>query len=155
MISEMKNKRRQLDFNGALQILIDGEYGVLATNGKGGYNYATPLNYVYVDGNLYFHGALEGHKMDNIAMSNNVSFCVVGRTQVLPSKFTAKYESVIVFGKAFIAGEEEKRKVLTAFIKKYSPCYEQQGENYINRASRYTCVVRMEVEQLTGKAAMY
>ncbi|MFL0197848.1 pyridoxamine 5'-phosphate oxidase family protein [Clostridium sp. WILCCON 0269] len=72
-----------------MEILINGEYGVLATNGEDGYNYATALNYVYINDKIYFHCATEGHKLDNIKVNNKVSFCVVGKTQVVPNKFTS------------------------------------------------------------------
>ncbi len=49
---------------------------------------------------IYFHCAPEGHKLENLSGNNKVSFCVVGKTQVLPDKFATNYESVIVFGTA-------------------------------------------------------
>ncbi|WP_407312223.1 pyridoxamine 5'-phosphate oxidase family protein [Desulfosporosinus sp. SB140] len=153
MFKEMRNRKRQLDNDETREILINGEYGVLATSGENGYSYATPLNYVYLNNKLYFHCAAEGHKLANIALNNRVSFCVVGKTQVVPGKFTSRYESVILFGKAFLADEREKREALMEFIKKYSPDYEKEGENYINKAIQHTCVVKIEIERITGKAS--
>lgn len=153
MFKEMKNIRRQLVYNDAQEILLNGEYGVLATNGEDGYSYATPLNYVYINGKIYFHGATEGHKLDNIRVNNKVSFCVVGRTRVVPHKFTSRFESTVVFGRASIVDGQEKREALIELINKYSHEYEKQGENYINRAIRYTCVVKIEIDKLTGKEA--
>lgn len=153
MFREMKNIRRKLDQDSALEILLNGEYGVLATNGEDGYNYATPLNYVYINDKIYFHCAMEGHKLDNIKVNNKVSFCVVGESRVVPNKFTSRFESAIVFGRAYITDGQEKRDALLAFISKYSPGSERQGEDYMNRAIRYTCVVKIEIDELSGKAA--
>ena len=153
MFKEMRNRKRQIDNDEAREILLNGEYGVLATSGENGYSYATPLNYVCVNDKLYFHCATEGHKLANIALNNRVSFCVVGKALVVPGKFTSRYESAIVFGKAFLADESEKREALIEFVKKYSPDYEKQGESYIDKAIRQTCVVKIEIEQITGKAS--
>ncbi|HHY28280.1 MAG TPA: pyridoxamine 5'-phosphate oxidase family protein [Desulfitobacterium dehalogenans] len=152
MFKEMRNKKRQLKLEEAKELLINGEYGILATNGENGYSYAIPLNYVYINDKIYFHCAIEGHKLDNIALNNKISFCVVGKTRLAPEKFTSKYESVIIFGRAFIADENEKRQALIELINKYSPSYEKQGDEYIDRAIQHTCVVKIETDQITGKA---
>ncbi|GAV22898.1 pyridoxamine 5'-phosphate oxidase family protein [Carboxydothermus pertinax] len=60
---ELRRKDRALPEALAELILTDGEYGVLATAGKE-YPYAVPLNYVYKNGAIYFHSALEGQKLD-------------------------------------------------------------------------------------------
>ncbi len=36
--------------------------------------------------------------MDNLAHSEKASFCVVGKTELLPEQFSTRYESVIAFG---------------------------------------------------------
>ncbi|MDQ7092253.1 pyridoxamine 5'-phosphate oxidase family protein [Desulfosporosinus sp. PR] len=153
MFKEMRNRKKQLNDDEAREILLNGEYGVLATGGENGYSYATPLNYVYLNDKLYFHCAAEGHKLANIALNNRVSFCVVGKTLVVPGKFTSRFESVILFGKAALAEEDEKREALLEFIRKYSPNFEKQGESYISKAIRQTCVVKIEIERITGKAS--
>ncbi|WP_019849975.1 pyridoxamine 5'-phosphate oxidase family protein [Desulfitobacterium sp. PCE1] len=152
MFKEIRNKKRQLKLEEAKELLINGEYGILATNGENGYSYAIPLNYVYVNDKIYFHCAIEGHKLDNIALNNKISFCVVGKTELAPEKFTSKYESVLIFGRAFIADEDEKKKALIGLINKYSSGYEKQGGKYIDRSIQDTCVVKIEIDQITGKA---
>lgn len=48
--------------------------GRLATVGSDGYPYITPVNYVYWQGSIYFHCALKGEKVDNIAREPKVCF---------------------------------------------------------------------------------
>ena len=57
-------------------ILQSATIGRLATIGAGGYPYITPVNFVYFKGNIYFHCAPEGEKLDNIARDPKVCFQV-------------------------------------------------------------------------------
>jgi len=58
------------------KILLSATIGRLATNGADGYPYITPVNFVYYNGNIYFHCAPEGEKLDNIARDPKVCFQV-------------------------------------------------------------------------------
>ncbi|HQI17206.1 MAG TPA: pyridoxamine 5'-phosphate oxidase family protein, partial [Bacillota bacterium] len=116
MFREMRRQDRKTDNEKAAAILAAGEYGILSTVGDNGYAYGVPLSYAYSNGKIYFHCALEGHKLDNIRYNNKVSFCVVGATEVLPESFSTKYESVIVFGKASEADDDEKQEAHVAIL---------------------------------------
>ena len=64
--------------------------------------YGIPVSPVLEGRNLYFHCALEGRKLENI--KNNPSVCVacVGKTKLVPEKFTTEYQSAVAFGTASI-----------------------------------------------------
>ena len=153
---EMRRKDRQLTEEEAMDVVRKGEYGVLATVGDDGRPYSVPLSYVLDEekGALYFHGtAAGGQKMDNILANPSVCFTVVMNTEVLPAQFSTKYYSANVFGTAkVVEEEEEKKKALLLLVRKYAPDYEEQGRAYIKRAIRAVAVVRLDVEQVTGKA---
>src|SRR6056297_1130907 len=100
MFRKMRRNDKKMDQNKALEILKNGEYGVLSTIGKNEYCYGVPLNYVYENNSIYFHSAKEGHKIDNLKLHQKVSFCVVKNQKPIPEKLTTKYESIVVFGKA-------------------------------------------------------
>src|SRR4051794_8185689 len=123
MFRDIRRKDREASEGDALRILIEGEYGILGTVGPEGYPYTTPLSYVYLNDKIYFHCATVGHKLDNISHSSNVSFCVVGKTMVLPEKFSTIYESAVVFGKAEMVQGPEKLEALGAIIDKYSSAF--------------------------------
>ena len=110
-----------------------------------------PVNYVYTNGSIYFHCAVEGHKLDNIKNNDKVSFCVVGPTQILPDKFSTKYESVIVFGRAIEVSGDEKNRALLELINKYSPDYIEQGKEYIQKKNKDSKVIKIKTEHITGK----
>ena len=62
----MRRIRQQLSQDECVDILCQSTSGVLAVMGDGGYPYAVPLSHVYADGHVYFHSALQGHKIDAI-----------------------------------------------------------------------------------------
>ncbi|MFL0247881.1 pyridoxamine 5'-phosphate oxidase family protein [Candidatus Clostridium stratigraminis] len=152
MFKEMRKKNREIGVEDIKEILENGEYGVLATIGENGYPYATPLSFVYYKEAIYFHCAVEGNKLENIKANEKVSFCVVGKTKVLPDKFSTEYESVIVFGRAFLIKNDEKKDALIAIAQKYSPDFMAEGLQYIERAIDATYIVKIEIDKITGKA---
>ncbi len=98
MFRRMRRAAQQLSDAEALDILKRGSSGVLAVAGDEGYPYAVPLSYAYSEGKLFFHVAKSGHKLDAIARNDKVSFCVIGKDEVVPDEFTTYYRSVVVFG---------------------------------------------------------
>ncbi|MDP8219812.1 MAG: pyridoxamine 5'-phosphate oxidase family protein [Candidatus Stygibacter frigidus] len=152
-IRAMRRKNLKIDDRKANSILTMGEYGVLSTVDKHGQPYGVPLNYVYQDGCIYFHAAQAGHKIDNIAFNNRVSFCVVGKTKVIQSEFTTKYESVICFGKAGLIEEEEKLNALIWLLEKYTPDHLVNGRKTIDKTLKNVAVIKIEIEYITGKAS--
>jgi uncharacterized protein len=150
--TQIRRQDRKLNDAESLAILNKGEYGVLSMCTAGNEGYGVPLNYALWNNAVYFHCAVEGSKLDNIRKNNRVSFCVVGKTEVLPSKFGTKYESAMVFGKAAEVEGEEKREALMRLVEKYSPGFLQEGVQYINRLSDKTRIVKVLVEHLSGKS---
>ena len=117
-----------------------------------GQPYGVPVSYSYVDDALYFHSAMEGHKLENLAVDSRVSFCVVGKTEVLPDKFGTRYESAIAFGKAIEVDGDEKLRGLTELLKKCSPDYLKEGQLYIEATAVRTRVYKITIDSLTGKS---
>ena len=152
MFSEMRRKDRELKNDEAIDILMNNTSGVLSTVSENGYPYGIPISYIFFNNSIYFHGAIKGHKLDNISNDNRVSFCVVGRTQTLPDKFSTEYESVIVFGRAIEVTDDEKYTALLETLSKYSADYIEQGKEYIQKASKATKVMKINIEHISGKA---
>ena len=152
----MQRKIRRIDRaiseSEAIEILRKGEYGILSTVSADGQPYGVPVSYSYTEDGIYFHCAVEGHKVDNLTGSNKVSFCVVGKTEVLPAQFGTKYESAIVSGEAFEATAADKHKGLLELLKKYSPGIIEEGRRYIESAGGKTRVYKIVVESITGKS---
>ncbi len=152
MYRDMRKAERQVTQEEAEAILRGGEYGILSLQGENGYAYGIPLSYVYDAATIYFHCATEGKKLDCLAQNDKVSFCVVGATQVLPEKFSTKYESAIAFGRASLVEGEEKDAALLALVEKYSPDFIAAGKDYIVKGKARTVVIKLAVEKISGKA---
>ncbi|SCY15067.1 pyridoxamine 5'-phosphate oxidase family protein [Alkaliphilus peptidifermentans] len=152
MFREMRRTDRRIDNGRIVEILMNGHYGVFSTIGENGFPYGVPLSYVYLNSHIYFHCATNGYKLDNLKNNDKVSFCVIGNTEILPQDFSTKYESVIAFGKALEVFEDEKIKVLRELLKKYSKDYLEKGEAYIKNAGDKTKVIKIEIQNITGKA---
>ena len=150
----MRRKDKAMQDGAIIGLLQNGEYGVLSTVDGNEQPYGVPLNYVLMNNCIYFHCALEGHKLDNLVANPKVSFCVVGRTKVLPAEFSTEFESVIVFGCASVIEGEERYQALNALIEKYSPEFVSEGRAYIEKFDSQTNLVRIEIQQMTGKAKM-
>ncbi|WP_195266848.1 pyridoxamine 5'-phosphate oxidase family protein [Clostridium sp. 1001275B_160808_H3] len=152
MFKEIRRKDRKIETSEAIDILKKCEYGILSTVDENGYPYGVPLSYVYANNAIYFHSAVEGHKLENIKNNDKVSFCVVGQTDVLPDKFSTKYESVIIFGRAKELFQDEKNEAFLELINKYSKDYIEKGKGYIKNASAKTKVIKLSIDYISGKA---
>ncbi|MGA8753257.1 pyridoxamine 5'-phosphate oxidase family protein [Candidatus Deferrimicrobium sp.] len=152
MHHELRRKERGMTEPGARELLEQGEYGVLSTRGPDGAPYGIPLSYCVINSAIYFHCAVEGHKLENIAVDDRVSFCVVGTTEVLPAQFATRYESVILSGRAAEVFGEEKQLALEGLLAKYSAEYRLEGLKYIEAKGGRTRVFRIDIDSICGKA---
>ncbi|HXE95511.1 MAG TPA: pyridoxamine 5'-phosphate oxidase family protein [Dongiaceae bacterium] len=151
----MRNVRRidrEIGTHEAIELLSNCEYGVLSTAGKDGQPYGVPLSYVFKDNCIYFHCALDGHKIENIDNNPKVSFCVVGKTKVLPEKFATEYESAVAFGIASELFGDERYGALLLLLEKYAPEFTEEGKMYIEQKDQTTKVIKIEVDHISGKA---
>ena len=145
MFRDLRRKQQVLSVQECEKVLAAGEWGVLGVHGDNGYPYTVPLNYVYHDGQILFHSARSGHKIDAIARDEKASFCVVDKSALVPEKFATDYRSVIVFGRVRkLEGREELTEALTALVEALS------GEEPLvsKRAEVDTCMMRDNVEVL-------
>ncbi len=148
----VRRKDRIIPAEEVVEILTAGEYGYLATVDEHGQPYGIPLSYVYWQQAIYFHCALTGHKLDNLAQQSKVSFCVVGKTKVLPDRFGTEYESAVIIGVAGEVHGEERQAALVALLEKYCRDYLEEGRRYIKNKEKATRVFRITVASLSGKA---
>lgn len=149
---EMRRANRQITSEDeVIEILNKGDYGILATVDSSGQPYGAPVNYVYANGVIYFHCALEGHKLDNMRENNKISFTVIGSDEIIREKFTTQYSSVIVFGKAEEVDDSEKEEALKLIIQRFSPDFLEEGLAYIQKLKHRTGVVKLTIDHMTGK----
>ena len=155
MFREMKRTKQLLSEAETIEILQSCTSGVLAVTGDNDYPYAVPLSYVYKDGKLFFHFAKAGYKIDSILKNNKVSFCVIKTDDVVQKTFTTHFRSVIAFGRArMLTDDGEKKYALECLVEKYSPDYIAEGQSEIVREWKLVNVAEVEIEHITGKAAI-
>jgi len=148
----MRRIDRKMDEVQTMELLERGEYGVLCLIDPDGLPYGVPMNYALVNGNIYVHAAVEGKKLRCVEKNANACFTVVGDTEVLPDKFSTRYESVMVFGRAStVEPSEEKDAALLALVRKYSADFIEQGIAYINSSKIKTSMIRIVPKEITGK----
>lgn len=148
----MRRVRQELSRAEAEAILQSGTTGVLAVHGDEGYPYAVPVNYMYKDGKIYFHGAKAGHKFDAMARCPRVSFCVIARDEVVPDQFADYYRSAVAFGHVrLLAGDEALRAVYDLGYK-YNPDPAKVQAEVAKDGANAACF-EITVDHLTGKQA--
>ncbi len=148
----VRREDRELDRGEAERILRQGEYGILSTCGADGVPYGVPLSYVFDGKTIGFHGALKGHKVQNLSQNPCASFCVVGHAETLPDKFSVCYESAIAFGTVSRVQGERKREILKALVEKYSLDFIGKGMAYIQHDADQTAVFELEIVRMSAKA---
>ncbi len=150
---EIRRRDRALTENQAREILARAEHGVLATVGSDGWPYAVPVNHVLSGDALYIHCAVEGHKLENIAHEERVSFCGVAGATVLPAELSTLYESAIAFGRAaLVTDPTEKRRALELLAVRFCGALTPEAEKAIATSGLQTAIVRIRLERITGKA---
>lgn len=155
MFRPMRRSKQQLPENEALAIVKNNTHGVLALQGDEDYPYAVPMSYVYAEGKLYFHAALEGHKIDAVHRSEKCSFCIVDQDEVIPLEYTTYFRSVIAFGRIHtVEDQEEWLHAIRLIANRYAPSHPQGPDQEIAGAKGRMHILRMDIEHLTGKEAV-
>lgn len=151
----MRRKRQQLSDEESVGILQRATSGTLALLGDNGYPYAVPISYVYADGKLYFHSALNGHKVDAIKNHDKASFCVVDQDDVKPEKYTTFFRSVIAFGRIHIIEDETEKLAIARMLgNRYNPNQEEALQKEIEHGFSRMLAICFDIEHLTGKEAI-
>ena len=151
----MRRNRQQLSREECERILGRCTSGVLALTGDGGYPYAVPLSYVYADGTIIFHSAVQGHKVDAIRRDNRCSFCVIEQDEIRPAEFTTYFRSVIAFGRIqILEAADEKVQALRLLGRRYSPNDEAGLQHEIDKSLDHVMLIRLDIEHISGKEAI-
>ncbi len=152
---QMRRKHQQLSNEESIGILEKATSGTLALSGDNGYPYAVPISYVYHDRQLYFHSALNGHKVDAIKRCDKASFCVIEQDEVQPQKYTTYFRSVIAFGRIhIIEDEQEKLETARMFGNRYNPNDDESLQKELESGFAHMLMIRLSIEHLTGKEAI-
>ncbi len=151
----MRRHRQQLPDNDCISILERATAGTLALLGDDGYPYAVPISFVYHEGCIYFHSAVEGHKVDAIRRNEKASFCVIDQDEVHGELYTTFFRSVIAFGRIrIIEDEEEKLAAVRLLGNRYNPGQDEALQKEMEKGLHRMLALCLKIEHLTGKEAI-
>ncbi|SFV66736.1 Pyridoxamine 5'-phosphate oxidase-related, FMN-binding [hydrothermal vent metagenome] len=144
-------------------VLDKAEYGTLALCVES-VPYAVPVNFVRIEDDIYFHGALSNRKMNMLSQNTKVSFSVIENYALIDSDFSSKdglacpatqfFKSVSMEGVASVLeGRDEKAKVFEALMQKLQPKggYKPFSDRAYDSAIKATSVVKIGVSDITCK----
>jgi len=145
-----------------IRILASTNIGRLATIDSEGYPYITPVNFVFHEGCVYFHGAPEGEKLDNLTRAPRVCFEVDIPLAYLEVDFNPDrdpcrthqfYHSVIIRGSARVVPDGElKTNVLNALVAKHEGNRDFPAVTSDSTGYKTCCVVEIRPERTTAKS---
>lgn len=124
--------------------------------------YAIPLNFVWKNDAVYFHGASEGRKFEYLSGNPNVCFTVSEEygtmTSPIPAHTDSAYMSVILFGQAVaVVDPDEAWSAMQSLLDKYVPGYYDQPlskthlEKYRSSLGSRTVTFKLNVESMSAK----
>ena len=147
----MRRFKQELPVQECEDILQNAYRGFLSVVGDGGYPYALPINFLYADGHIWFHCALEGHKMDALKACDKACFTVIGEPVRAENDWWYHVKSVICFGRVRVVSDEaERRARLRQLGAKYFPeGYDIDGD--MTKNAPRAAVLDFTVEHMSGK----
>ena len=118
-----------------------------------GLPYIVPLNFGLGENSLYLHCATAGLKLDILRKNDRVCFEMDLLREVVRGGsgcgWTARYESVIGFGRAVIVEvPADKRSALDRIMEHYGA---EGPFSYPDETLARTAVIRIGIESITGK----
>jgi len=146
-----KDRERPEDF--ALAVTDNCDWAVMATVNSDGSPYCIPLSPAREGEWLYFHSAVEGHKLDNLKADNRVCISCVGNAVAVPEAYSLAYESAVINGKAQeVTDREERIHALKLICQRYTPESTAGFDAAMEKNFNRTAVWKIHIDHICGKA---
>jgi hypothetical protein len=152
----MRHPERELkDQETIAGILRQALVGRIATINLKGFPVIKPVNFLYLDGKIYFHSSMKGEKIEDIRRGSPICFEVDQPiAYVIASKVACRanyyYRSIIGKGRAsFVKDQDKKREILERMMEKYQP-EGDYGEIPMEILTK-TAVIEIRVGKISGK----
>jgi uncharacterized protein len=153
MMQAMRKANREIKDRNAVRAIIEEARVCRIGLSDNGIPYIVPMKFGLGENCIYLHCAAEGRKLDVIWRNNRVCFEMDLLREVVLSRSacdsSARYESVIGFGRASIVEEPgEKRTALDRIMEHYGV---QGTFIYQDDILGKTTVILIAIESLTAK----
>ena len=145
------------------QMMSSAQYATLGLSSNNT-PYSIPVNFVYEDNVVYFHGSKKGRKMEAIRANPKVSLSIVENFSFIPSYFSSTeelacpatqfFKSIVIDGEIAIVEErEEKIKALSLLMQKHQPAgyYRDFHESAYEKMINATAILRVDIKELRAK----
>ena len=109
------------------------------------------MNFLHLDGRIYFHCALEGHKIDAVRACDKACFTVISEPEKEPGEWWYNVRSVICFGRIH---EVEDSDLHDSMLRKLGLKYFPEGydlEGDMRNSAPHAAVLEFTIEHMTGK----
>ena len=149
----MRRFKQQLSKDECVEILKSAPRGVIAMNGENGYPYAVTINQYFdeTDGKIYFHGALQGLKVDLLEKDNKVCFTTTDEGHIEEGDWANTFKSVVCLGHVEEVNDVEKiHDRLRRLAKGFYPS-EESIEKEIEKAGSRVKMYVINIDHMTGK----
>ena len=120
--------------------------------------YVLPFNFGYKNKTVYIHSGKGGRKVDILKKNNNVCISFEKDSELhfvsegVACSYSMKFRSVIAEGKLFfVETNEEKIEALNIIMKHYTG----KEFEYNNPAVEDVCVMKIEIDKITGRKRGY
>ena len=150
----MRREKKEIQNRAVIDSLLNTcHVGRLGTIGNDGYPRIKPLNFVYLDGKIYFHSAKEGEKIDDIGRDSRIVFEVdehMGyvKSDINPCSARYLYRSAVIKGRAVIVNDGTERLLaLKSLMEKYQP--EGGYKDFLPEKFKVTAAVRIAIEAIS------
>ena len=149
----MRRKEREITEKKALEDIIRRAPLCRLAMSADDQPYVIPLCFGYREGQLYFHCAQEGMKVDMVKKNSRVCFeCDVDHELVVsesPCEWGMKGRSVVGFGKAsLIETAEGKREALDLIMEHYGA---KGPFAYKEKGFEKALIIKVRIDTMTGK----
>lgn len=158
----MRKESRQMSAEWAQEVLDRAPYITVSMVDEEGMPYSLPLSLARGDEmTFYFHGAMEGKKLD--VLRKNPRVCLNAVTRCKPvvgpkdGSFTLEFQSAVAYGVAEIVEDEaEKIFAMRKICERFLPRHMDAFDASIARSLPRTAVVRIRLtEAPVGKRKQY
>ena len=150
----MRRKDRQRDAAFAWQVMREAPYATLSLADGAGRPYAVPVSQAADEaaGAIYFHCALAGEKYEIFRDGCEAAMSAVSHAEIIPNEYTVAYASAVVRGRLeVVTSEEERMHAMEVLCRRFDPAAGEKFMDCMKNAGARTCVVRLTVEEITGK----
>jgi uncharacterized protein len=149
----MRKADREIKDKAAIRAIMEEAQVCRIGFSDDGMPYIVPMNFGLGENCLYLHCATAGLKFDILRKNDRVCFEMDLLREIVRGGsgcgWTARYESIIGFGRAVIVEIPDEKKTAIDRIMEH---YGAEGPfSYLDKILAHTTVIRIDIESVTGK----